>query len=841
MNDSGQHRLSLHVTPSAYRLDIDADLLAATFTGTVEVDVTIVGETSELRCNACGLEIGETTVLVGGQALAGAVAYQPLFETIGISVATPIGGAATVRIAFSGRLNDELRGFYRSTYIDDDGTEHTLGVTQMEANWARRVFPCWDQPDMKATFEIGLTVDADHMVVSNTAPLGEEPTAAGRRHVRFAPTIPMSTYLVAWVIGRLEASDPIDVEGFPVRVVHRPGQSHLAGFALDVARFAIPWFQQYYGIRYPGDKIDLVALPDFASGAMENLGCITFREVLLLVDPDRANQIDLQEVADVVNHELAHMWFGDLVTMRWWNGLWLNEAFATFMETAATDAFRPDWDRWSNFSLSKTSALEIDGLASTRPIEYPVVTPADADDMFDVLTYHKGSAVLRMLEQYLGPDRFREGIGYYLERHSFSNTDTHDLWDALEHVTGEPVRLIMDSWIFRGGYPCIEIAAISATSLRLSQVPFGYSSQSGDASWLVPVRLRDAEGTVTSVLVADEPVTVVLSAPLVTANAGASGFYRCVTPGPLLDLLDPVERYALLDDQAAMTLAGRATTASLLDVVDRLRHDDDLVVWQRIHSVLESVGHLVDDRALWNRYVRQLVGPALESLGHRGRNGENDRTRERRAVVLTLAGAEGADPAVIEMAREVLLTPDADPALSAAAITIVSRTGGPAEWTDLRRRVGEAENPQDAERLQRALAQFPDEGLTLRLCELCLTDEVRSQDAPFLLRQALRNRDGGPAAWRFLTDHWPAVVERLPPVTMHRVLDGIRWLSQPGDAVAVEAFVATHPLEVGGRQVTQHLERLRIHTDWRARAGVELPEYLAARAAPELVQENRTA
>ena len=337
-----------------------------------------------------------------------------------------------------------------------------------------------------------------------------------------------------------------------MRMVHVPGKDHLTGFGLEVGAFALQWFQDYYGIPYPSDKVDLVALPDFAAGAMENLGCITFRESVLLVDPDRATQSEEQLVADVVAHELAHMWFGDLVTMRWWNGIWLNEAFATFMEVAACDAFRPDWKRWETFSLERTAAFETDSLASTRPVEFEVVSPADADGMFDVLTYEKGGALLRMLEQYLGEERFRDGIRHYLAKHSYGNTETSDLWDALEATSGEPVRRIMDSWIWQEGYPLVS-ASLSAdgTSITLRQRRFLFGDglrEDGtpvpEARWAVPVQVRQvAAGEEASsaqevkVLLDGDEASVPLLDPeaVVVVNSGAHGFYRVAYDDELPD------------------------------------------------------------------------------------------------------------------------------------------------------------------------------------------------------------------------------------------------------------------------------------------------------------------
>ena len=293
------------------------------------------------------------------------------------------------------------------------------------------------------------------LAISNAAELGRTPQGDGKVEFRFATTMKMSTYLVAFVVGPFDATDPVDVRGIPLRVVYPRGQGRLSEFGLECGKFGLEFFADYYGIPYPGDKCDLVAVPDFAFGAMENLGCITFREVLLLVDPTTTTQPELQRVTDVIFHELAHMWFGDLVTMRWWNGLWLNEAFATFAEMKCTDAFRPAWQRWVDFGLSRTAAFDTDATTKTRPIEFTVVSPTDAEGMFDILTYEKGAGVLRMIEQYLSEEKFRAGVRRYLLTHAYGNTETGDLWDAIEAESGLPVRAMADSWIFQGGFPLV--------------------------------------------------------------------------------------------------------------------------------------------------------------------------------------------------------------------------------------------------------------------------------------------------------------------------------------------------------------------------------------------------
>src|SRR5207253_7218660 len=400
--------------------------------------------------------------------------------------------------AFRGTLNDKLRGFYRSVYKDPSGVSRTMAATQFEATDARRAFPCWDEPSFKAVFAVTLAIDPALTAVSNTSIVSETPEN-GRKVVKFADAIVMSTYLVAFVVGELEHTEPTSVGRVPLSVWCVPGKKRLAKFGQEIGAASLAFFEDYYGLPYPGDKLDLLAIPDFAAGAMENLGAITFRETALLVDESAATHAELERVADVVAHENAHMWFGDLVTMTWWNGIWLNEAFATFMEMLAVDAWKPEWQRWSTFGASRAAALSVDGLHSTRPIEFPVTAPREADAMFDVLTYEKGASVLRMLEQHLGPDIFRNGVRAYLRAHAYGNADTGDLWVSLGREAGQPVPEVMDSWIFRPGYPLLSIRLDHGSRLVIAQQRFTYLPTSTDGKgpekevnqpWQVPLQIK---------------------------------------------------------------------------------------------------------------------------------------------------------------------------------------------------------------------------------------------------------------------------------------------------------------------------------------------------------------
>ena len=447
----------------------------------------------------------------------------------------------------------------------------------------------------------------------------------------------MSTYLVAFIVGRLELSEPVDVDGIPLRVVNAPGRGHLGAFAKEVGAFALRYFTDYYGIPYPAAKLDLVALPDFAFGAMENLGCVTFRESALLVDPDAVTQAEAGQVALTIVHEIAHMWFGDLVTMKWWNGIWLNEAFATFMEHAGVDAFRPEWQTWDDFAVQRAMALDIDALSNTRAVEYEVRTPEDADGMFDILTYLKGGSVVRMLEQWLGSESFRAGVRYYLDRYQLANTETTDLWDALEHATDRPARRIMDSWIFQPGFP--EIAVEPGEGQRedhAASVPLRRSRR--DRTVVDP---DDRAGPATATRPQTTPILLdgtsmtVETAPdaLVVMNAGGEGFYRVAYPpawpARLVEsgTLTPRERFVLVDDAWAAVVTGTMTAADFFDFAHTLRDETDVIVWRALVARLRNL-----TRVVRRRRARGAAGVRRRARRAGLRPARLGRSRRRRAA-----------------------------------------------------------------------------------------------------------------------------------------------------------------------------------------------------------------
>ena len=828
IDSANPYRLPRGVVPRRYELRLEPDLEAFVFAGSVGVDVEVVEPTSEIVLNAAELEI--TGGDLNGVALAG-VDYDDEHERAMLRLGEPVSvGAARLSLSFTGTLNDQLRGFYRSTFTDEDGNERVIATTQFESTNARRAFPCWDEPDLKAVFEVTLVVPDDLMAVSSGAEVDSKPTGDGRREVSFAPTMEMSTYLLAFIVGPLEATEPVDVNGTPLRIVHPVGKGHLTELALDAGAFCLDFFEDYFAIDYPGDKLDLVAIPDFAFGAMENMGCVTFREILLLLDPDSSTQQERQTAVDVIAHELAHMWFGNLVTMKWWNGIWLKEAFATFCEMLAVDAYRPDWKRWLAFGLSRAAAFDVDALASTRAIEYPVVSPADAEGMYDLLTYEKGAAAVRMLEQFLGADEFRDGVRHYLRRHSFANTETHDIWDALAESTGEPARDVMDSWIFQGGHPVVSATADDDGTVTLSQSRFRYDGQPDDAHWQVPVvaAVGSDAGSRTERLVLNDPVALGTDEPAwVMVNPTADGFYRVAYEGGLLDRLldggpdlDPLQRYVLVDDQWALTVADRLSVSDYVAFAERMAAtEDDLAVWRRLAGTLGTLDHLVSDNGLASLQarVRDMVSPVWGRVGWDPAAGEDDRTGELRGVLARTLAVGGNDAEAIARCRELMASDGVDPALAAAAIAVVAATGDDADYQEIHQRYQNAPTPQLELRYLMALTTFDDLELMDRTLAATLDGTIRSQDAGFVLRGCLENRDLGPQAWAFIANQWDEINQRLPTAIVPRMLGGITALSTPNLATEVEEFLNAHPVPQGKLIVAQHLERQKINCELRRR------------------------
>lgn len=842
------YRLPQSAIPSFYDIRITPDIEGGKhFTGEQKVLIEVHEPVNEIVLNAAEMEITEAVLVDDdGTRMVGKATVDNATERATIRFDGIVGaGHWELDLKFVGTFNPKLKGFYLSRYKNPAGGDEVIATTKFEPCDARRAFPCWDEPAFKARFKIALVIDENLNAISNGRVLKETPTAGGKKVVEFAPTIKMSTYVVAYVIGKLEASDPIMTEdGVPIRVWCVQGKKHLAAFALSAAKFSLEYFAHYFQQAYPSDKLDLVAIPDFASGAMENFACITFRETALLVDINTASHAELERVAEVVMHENAHMWFGDFTTMSWWNGLWLNEAFATFMAAKSLHAWKPEWKFWEGFNVQRAIAMRTDGLCETRSIEFPVHNPDEARGMFDVLTYEKGCAILRMLELFLGEDEFRKGIVNYLAKHAYDNADTPDLWAAIEEVTARfstdvTVTDLMNTWVFQPGYPVVTVEESEVSgSITLKQQMFRYlSTDLPTRLWQVPVHVRATVSGATGpetiekvVLLGKTNQTFYFGENLssVVANAGGHGFYRVqYQPQLMQKLLDNFgslpagERFNFVNDLWATVQSGQTPLAEYISTVRTIcgQHGEtDLNVFSVIVGSVQTMRRIVPQEADSNRgllkLATDLVSPALAKLGTKAKVGESSQDGQLRGMLLSLLGVLG-DAQTKLWAKDTYDRYKADKTsvdtnLVGAMVDTLAAHGDEAMYNEFIERKTKAATPQEETRFLYALTGFRDAALAKRTLNGCVDGTIRTQDAPFMVQKVLSNSVTARTAWDFVKENWDKMVGLYPVQGVTRLCEAVTVLVGDDVADEVPAFFQTHIVKAGEKSIKQYLEQQRI-------------------------------
>lgn len=861
------YRLSKSVVPERYDIRLAPDLGNQAFSGEEDVLLKVLEPTNEIVLNAIELDIQETSITQGTEELKGKFSLDVENERLKVTFDSTIkAGTATLHLKFRGTINDKLHGFYRSTSKLPDGTTRTIACTQFEPTDARRAFPCWDEPDFKATFKLTLTVDSKYTAISNTAVEAEKPVGNDKKQVSFKETMKMSTYIVAWVVGEFESTAPKIVDGTPIKIWAPPGKLHLTKFAEQSASTALAFFNKYYGIPYPSDKLDFIAIPDFAFGAMENLGCVTFRENALLVDEKTASHAELERVADVIAHEIAHMWFGNLATMKWWNGLWLNEAFASFMQILAVDDWKPEWRHWQTLGVSRASAMATDGLLSTRPIEFPVRRPEEAEAMFDVLTYEKGASVLRMLEQYLGSEVYRKGINKYLNTHKHDNAETTDLFEAIEKVAEQPVKSMMDTWIFQEGYPLVRVKKESKNALKLEQERFLYRRKEAPQEFSdekqreklslrfhVPIMLRakTEKGFVNKkLLLTEAATTVAFDSPVEWAvvNEGGHGYFRVHYSMELLEqllsllpesfetvtdnaegkpLLLAIERFNLLNDMWAGTLAGLIDLDAYFGLLDYFKNETDKNAWTVILGSLQYLERVIGPsqhaRSNFAKRVRDLVSTQVQRLGYEPKSGEDALTGQLRGMVLATLGVLGEDRDVHEKMKPLFEKYKKDKTsihkdVAPAVVSVLAAHGDDKLYEEFEKLHKTAESPQEEDRYMYALAMFKSPALLAKTMEKTISGEVRTQNAPFLARSVMYNVYGRELAWEFVKQNWATMHKMFPTVSIARMCEGVTALVGDSMLKEVEEFFARNQVKQATKTIDQHIEKLKVAVSLKNRS-----------------------
>ena len=849
--------------PSKYRIKLQPDLKNFTFDGEQSVDLLILEATSTIVLNSIDLEISNTTLHANGTTLTSkSVTIDKDAETATLEFGETIQpGDARLEMVFTGELNDKLIGFYRSEYTSQDGETRYLATTQFEPTDARRAFPCWDEPAKKATFEVTLVFSDEYQAVSNTPVVEEAVPGPGLKSVRFAETPIMSTYLLVFIVGNLTSIEKRADSGTAVGVWTTPGKEDQASFALDTSVKLLSYFNEYFGIPYPLPKLDHIAIPDFAAGAMENWGAVTYRETALLVDPDNSSAGTRQRVAEVIAHEMAHMWFGDLVTMEWWDDLWLNESFASWMGNKAVDWLFPEWEMWTQFvNMDTNRALSLDGLKNSHPIEQAVKNPAEVSQLFDAISYSKGASVIRMLENFLGEESFRKGLNRYLSSHMYDNARTEDLWSALETESGRPVTAIMDSWVKQMGYPVLQVESDRTggqTTLSVTQERFVYDRLLGDSGpdsdsdnevWRVPVSASQG-GEESAVTVMDGRQTQI-DVPgsgdgWVKLNPLQTGFFRVnystedwqrLVPAIESLELHATDRLGVQNDAYALSRAGLLPVTQFLSLAQAYKNEGDASVWSDLASNLRDIEQLISDEAIhpaYQGFAREIFGPAARKIGWEPKSGEGHLDALLRSTVLSQAGSYH-DPDVTAQASERFQKYLQDretlsPNLRGVVFALAAQSGGKDVYDQIWGLEGETDLAEEKIRLLMSLTRFQRPELLNSTLADSLSAKVRSQDSITLVAGVAANPKGRDLAWEFVKDNWAEFDRRYGGggFGLMRLVSICSHFNSQEKADEVDSFFAEHPAPAAERTIRQALERVRLNIKWLEQNRQELTDWFA--------------
>jgi puromycin-sensitive aminopeptidase len=779
-------RLPETVAPESYDLTFEPNLAKATFSGEEVIHVKAAKPTATVTLNAAELEFREARIEAGGTSQKAAVTLDEPKEQATLTVPKELpAGPAEIHIQFTGILNDKLRGFYLSK-----SERRNYAVTQFESTDARRAFPCFDEPAMKAVFRITLIVDKGDTAISNSKVVSDTPGPADNKHtLKFSPSPKMSTYLVAMLVGDFACREG-GVDGIAVRVCSLPEKKDMTGFALEASENVLKFYNKYYSIKYPYGKLDHIVFPDFAAGAMENVGAITYRDALLLVDEKTASYDTKQVVASVIAHEMAHQWFGDLVTMKWWNDIWLNEGFATWMSWKPLEAWKPEWNAGQQEITETQAALVSDSVPSVRTIRANAETPAEIQALFDGIAYGKAASVLRMVEAYVGPEEFQKGVNAYVDQHAYANATAEDFWNQIAKTSGKPVDKIMKSFTEQAGAPLVTVSNSckgDKTEVTLKQERYvadaaKMATGSGEI-WPIPLKLLPSATNKPEYYLLtkkEETITLPGCSAWVYANAGGKGYYRSsYEPAAFAKMstevesaFSPEERVRIPSDAWALVRVGRMSIGDYLELLEKMQGERTREVVQAMLNRLSPIHDRIaepEDRAAFEKWVRDFLRPMAKDLGAAPVPGEPAERQALRADVFEALAQAGRDPELVGQARSVvekyMSSPDSvNSELASKALVVTARNGDAALYGKYVQHLKTAKTPEEYYNYLVTLGEFPQPDLAKKTFDLMLSDQVKNQDM-FALVFVLRNYEMQKEAWELFKGDFPAILNKVDPST----------------------------------------------------------------------------
>ncbi|HSB84207.1 MAG TPA: M1 family metallopeptidase [Nitrosarchaeum sp.] len=801
-----------------------------TFNGKEKIAIECKESVNSITMHCAELKIKSCYVIHNGISTKAITKTDPKKEELTILIKNKIKGVAFIEIEFIGELNDRLLGFYRSQY-KQNGKIKYLATTQFEASDARRAFPCWDEPEAKATFDISIIAENGFTAISNM-PIISKKKMKHKTLYKFAKTPIMSTYLIYLAVGEFEyiAGNTGKIK---VRVITTKGNKSKGKYALELGTKLLSSYEKYFGIKYPLPKLDLIAIPDFAAGAMENWGAITFRETILLYDPKTSSTRTKQYIAEVISHEIAHQWFGNLVTMKWWNDLWLNESFATFMATKFVDKFYPEWDLWNQFVENAMNvAMGLDSLKSTHPIDVKVHSTSEIREIFDAISYDKGGCVLRMLENYVGESNFQKGLKQYLANFKYKNAEGQDLWDAIGKVSRMPVRSMVSTWLKQPGFPVVEIKKHDST-LHLKQRRYMLESdkRSHKGLWSIPlsVGLKDQ---LFQKLFTKKSMSIKLPKDNIgfVANFGRKGFYRVkYDASTLLDLkmlvdkkqLSAIDRWAIQNDLFSLCISCDDKVRNYLDFSDAYYDEDSYLASVNVVHNLSSLYFRAfgeDFSSEIKSYAVNYLKKILHDLGWSPKKTDKHTDAMMRGLVISTLGKLDDNEVTMESQsryKQFLKTPSSlSPDLVEPVCSVVAWNGNSKTFDELIRLYRNAKTMEEKLRFLGAMCSFKDKKLLKKLLNFSQTSEVRSQNMQLPIMKVAANPYGKNILWPWLKTNWPKLSKKVGQGNplFNRIVASISSVADDSMEKEIRQFFKKNPTPGTERTQEQTLERIRINS-----------------------------
>ena len=820
----------MDTVPVNYELTFEPDLKNFTFDGTESISALCKKNTNIISMNCAEIKIKSCTVTWNGDVIPSSVKLDEKKEQLQIKLAKKIKNDVKIDLTFQGILNDRLLGFYRSQYKQGGKTKF-LATTQFEAADARRAFPCWDEPEAKATFDISIIADNKFTAISNM-PVNSKKKLGKKTLYKFGKTPVVSTYLIYLGVGEFEYLTS-KIGKIQIRVVTTKGNKSKGKFSLDLGKKLLTSYEKYFGIKYPLPKLDLIAVPDFAAGAMENWGAITFRETILLYDPKTSSTRTKQFIAEVISHEIAHQWFGNLVTMKWWNDLWLNESFATFMATKFVDKFYPEWDLWNQFVEDAMNvAMGLDSLKTTHPIDVKVNSPAEIREIFDAISYDKGGCVLRMLEHYVGEPNFQKGLKKYLSEFKYKNAEGKDLWDAIGKASKMPVTSMVNTWLRQPGFPLVEINQDGRT-LKLKQKRYLLEpdKKSIKGLWSIPLSIG-SDKEISRKLFSKR--TMSLKIPKNTlgfvANYGRTGFYRVkYDEGILLDLkmlvdekkLPPIDRWAIQNDLFSLCVSGDEQVKNYLDFSDAYYDEDSYLSTVNVAHNLASLYFRAFNESFSDEirdYAINYFKKILFDLGWEPKKTDKHTDALLRSFVISALGKmndeETTQEALKRYAKFLKSPSSISPDLIEPICSIAAWNGDSGTHSKLTNLYKNAKTMEEKLRFLGALCGFKDTKLLRKTLDFSQTSEVRSQNMQLPIMKVAANPYGDKVLWPWLKKNWKKLNKKVGhgnPL-FNRIVASISAVADDSMEKEIKQFFKKNPTPGTERTQTQTLERIRINS-----------------------------